>query len=203
MTKQQSSPISGFTFVELMIVITIVGILSSIAIISYRRHILKETLRSINRELHGTMEGWRKQAMQESYPCQINISKELKTLGPPTNDSGEAVLLQIPKSAAGIETTAIFNACSSVAVLNLDDFNFSGDRLTVSIEPEGTAGVLFSFRGLSEAIHDNPRPTFTEIRLGLDGLDEQRCFKLMHPLGLMRLGRASSTTSQCSYQSAR
>lgn len=204
MTEPKSSPsINGFTLVELIIVITIAGILSSISIASYRRHVLKENLQSINRELHGAMEGWRKQAMQASNPCQINLSNNLRTLGPPTDSSGQAILLQIPKSAARIETTPMFNACASATVLRLDDFNSSGSSLTASIEPQGTTGVLFSFRGLSEAVHNSAQPTFTEIRLSLEGLDEQRCFKLMHPLGLMRLGQAWSPTSQCSYQSAR
>ena len=203
MTELKPSSINGFTLLELIVVIIIVAILSSTSIASYRRHRLQESLKSINRELHAAMEGWRKLAMQESYPCQINFSNSYKDLGPPTNASGEPILLQIPKSSASIETTLMFNACASATGLRLDDVNSSGSRLTTSIEPQGTTGILFSFRGLSEAVHNSAQPNITEIRLGLEGLDEQRCFKLMHPLGLMRLGRAPSTTKQCSYQSAR
>ena len=192
----------GFTLVELISVITIVGILSSISIVSYRRYVLKETLQSINRELHGKMEEWRKLAIQESLPCKITFSKAQKVFGPPLNELGEAVRLEIPRSATETSKKELPNACASTAALELDTLNNSGQMLAMSIAPEGSEGVMFSFRGLSEAVHKSSTPMLTEIRLGFEGLDEQRCLKIMHPLGLLRLGRAS-TTGQCSYQSAR
>ena len=157
----------------------------------------------MNRELHGKMEEWRKLAIQESLPCKITFSEAQKFFGPPLNESGEAVRLEIPHSTTGTSKKEMRNACESTPVLELDTLNNSGQTLTMSIAPEGSEGVMFSFRGLSEAVHKSSAPMLTEIRLGFEGLDEQRCLKIMHPLGLLRLGQASSTTSQCSYQSAR
>ena len=191
----------GFSLVELIAVITIIGILSSISITSYRRYVLKETLQSINRELHGKMEEWRKLAIQESHPCQIIFSRSQRVFGPPLNESGEAIRLEIPQSATEISTKEMLNACASTAALHLDTLNESGQMLTMAIKPEENEGVMFSFRGLSEAVPDRSTAS-TEIRIGFEGLNVQRCLKIMHPLGLLRLGRAS-TTGQCSYQSAR
>ena len=202
----------GFTLVELMVVVTIIGILSGFSIITFQRQWRSERLLSISRAIQGSLETWRKQAMQSGGPCLIKIeSQSPKAIfAPPTDEQ-----FALPVEAGSSTTKDVSNACSAERPLNLHTVETGlqeGDAsLTVSPASEtDELFLLFSFRGLSEAHLNEPALSTTpgdirdtEFRIGVTGLQEQRCIKLLHPLGLIRAGQASTAQGDCSYQNNR
>ena len=74
----------GFTLVELMVVVAIVGILSGFSIITFQRQWRSEGLLSISRAIQGDLESWRKRAMQSGGPCLIEIDSAQAIFSPPS-----------------------------------------------------------------------------------------------------------------------
>ena len=193
----------GFTLVELMVVVAIVGILSGFSIITFQRQWRSERLLSISRAIQGDLESWRKRAMQSGGPCLIEIDSAQAIFSPPADEQFE-----LPIEAGSITTKDVSNACSHESPLNLHAVETGVMGLTLNISPASTEGVLFSFRGLSEArlnkdaASTTPRDS-TEFKISMTGLQEQRCIKILHPLGLIRAGKASTAQGDCSYQNNR
>ena len=193
----------GFTLVELMVVVAIVGILSGFSIITFQRQWRSEGLLSISQAIQGDLESWRKRAMQSGGPCLIEIDSAQAIFSPPADEQFE-----LPVEAGSSTTKDISNACSHESPLNLHAVETGVMGLTLNISPASTEGVLFSFRGLSEArlnkdaASTTPRDS-TEFKISMTGLQEQRCIKILHPLGLIRAGKASTAQGDCSYQNNR
>ena len=190
----------GFTLVELMVVVAIVGILSGFSIVTFQRQWRSERLLSISRAIQGDLETWRKRAMQSGSPCLIEIDITQAIFSPPTDD-----LFALPVKAGSSTTKDVSNACSDESPLNLHTVEKGVIGLTLNVSPAATEAVLFSFRGLSEArLNKDAASTTsrdsTEFRISMTDLNEQRCIKILHPLGLIRSGQASTAQGDCSYQ---
>ena len=193
----------GFTLVELMVVVAIVGLLSGFSVVTFQRQWRSERLLSISRAIQGSLETWRKRAMQAGGPCLIEIDNAQAIFSPPADEQFE-----LPVEAGSSTTKDVSNACSPESPLNLHAVETGVMGLTLNISPASTEGVLFSFRGLSEArlnkdaASTTPRDS-TEFKISMTGLQEQRCIKILHPLGLIRAGKASTAQGDCSYQNNR
>jgi len=190
----------GFSLVELMVVVAIVGILSGFSLVTFQRQWRSERLLSISRAIQGSLETWRKRAMQAGGPCLIEIDSAQAIFSPPADEQFE-----LPVEAGSSTTKDVSNACRHESPLNLHAVETGVMGLTLNISPASTEGVLFSFRGLSEArlnkdaASTTPRDS-TEFKISMTGLQEQRCIKILHPLGLIRSGQASTAQGDCSYQ---
>lgn len=188
---------------ELMVVVAIVGILSGFSIVTFQRQWRSERLLSISRAIQGNLETWRKRAMQAGGPCLIEIDSAQAIFAPPTDEQ-----FALPVEAGSSTTKDVSNACSTESPLNLHTVETGVIGLTVNVSPESTEGVLFSFRGLSQArlsmdaASTTPRDS-TEFKISMTGLQKQRCIKILHPLGLIRSGQASTAQGDCSYQQNR
>lgn len=192
----------GFTLVELMVVVAIIGILSGFSIVTFQRQWRSERLLSISRAIQGNLETWRKRAMQAGGPCLIEIdidnSKSMALFAPPLD-------VDLPVKAGSSTTKDVINACRDETPLNLHTVENGVIGLTLTVTPAATEAVLFSFRGLSEARLNKDAASMTsrdstEFKISMTGLQEQRCIRILHPLGLIRSGLASTAQGDCSYQ---
>ena len=72
--------VRGFTLVELIVVISIIAILTSIATLSWNRMVMKNALESQVKTVHADMMGTRLEALYSKRPRSVVISGKVFTL---------------------------------------------------------------------------------------------------------------------------
>lgn len=73
MTRPQM-PEAGFTLMELMVIVALVGILAGLAIPNFLRNWQDERLNSANKQAIAWLDDLRRKAIQQSSPCRVQIS---------------------------------------------------------------------------------------------------------------------------------
>lgn len=194
-------PAAGFTLYELMITVAVVGILSGVALANYSQRWGEQQLLTRSRSLHAWLDQQRRIAMQQGGTCEISLHAELGTL------SADNEEIEIPDGQ-------LPNVCYGQAPFNANQQSNAGVTTVITHTPEDVQSLLFSFRGfsktsqaISDEVTDNPTAAFhnastLELRLSQSSLTQQRCLKVLHPLGLIREGRAPNATQDCIYNSA-
>ena len=186
---------NGFSLVELTIIISIVGILSSIALVNLSRSWTGQRLLASTRELENWLGDQRRFAMRQNLTCKVIIDHANKRLIS-TIDSGEgATPCSDAPSAVG---AGIFDLAES--------FGADSDKLellsTPSTRPDDSdGGIRFSFRGFSQN-HQLSSEGTLELRLRHHDLTKQRCLRIISPIGMMRDGLATDESSPCRYDNS-
>ena len=181
---------SGFTMLELIITCTLVGVLSSVAIINLSPAVNKERLKSTARSIENWINQQRALAMQHGLTCEIQIDQSQKTLTSQVANS-------IPPKSCDL-------LLSDPSILNInEEFKNGSNHLSISFQslisdPSKPTGVRFSFRGFSENFNINSSNSL-EIRLSHKDLETQRCIKIASPIGLIRDGYTTDSMSPCTY----
>ena len=76
--RQAKRSTSGFTLWELMVVLLIVAILTSLAVPNLRSSMRREQLAAVSFNIMNWLERARNQAVKEMEPCQISINNLFK-----------------------------------------------------------------------------------------------------------------------------
>jgi prepilin-type N-terminal cleavage/methylation domain-containing protein len=177
---------SGFTLVELMVTVAIVGILSGISFVAFTRNWRDERVKAASRETAAWLDEVRRVAIQKAMPCRIRVDRDQRqlSLDPNANNPFEFcgsdlyAPLNLP---AKIQNSSELVICSmDIGESNpaLTPLNCNGSQTgssTLVVTPRGTAtsGLLIKFH-MPQA-----------------GTD--RCVAVMAPLGQIRSGKATST----------
>ena len=168
---------AGFSLIELIIVITIVGILSGISITTFGRNRSKEELKQASREGVTWLKRVQSQAIQQHRICAITIDRQsASAVATPTSVS----TLQESEQCTGIGS----HTFNSPIILLKSDCPFSNDSQSLN--------VSFTARGTM--------PCGGEIHLESRNTNNQRCISLLAPLGVIREG--PKIQGQCDYTSA-
>lgn len=172
-----TSRYNGFTLVELLIVVSIVGILSGVAIVNFSRSWRDQRLLSTTRDLENWLNKQRRDAIKNNSTYTITFDAQDKKL---TSSDGNTFSLR-------------------------ESFGNQHEKLSMTSSPavdpaNETGGVHFSFRGLSQN-HQLTSNGTLELRLKLEGLSTERCIRIISPVGMIRDGSASDSASACRYQS--
>ena len=191
---------NGFTLIELMLIMAIVGILSGLSSVTLHRQLSNERLLSASRQLQSWIDEQRKIAMKESGACEILIDANQK-------------LLTTANSSIRLSEGNTTNTCHGQAGFELKTAVKRGEAISMKLELKSpnpaTASnkgrLLFSFRGHSEIIQPGPsedadtQHNQLHIRLISPGSNRERCVSILSPLGLTRNGFASKSDQPCQY----
>lgn len=183
-------PETGYGFVELVITMIILGILTSLSYISLSRTMDKEQLKSTARSMENWINTQRNLAMQNNLTCKILINKSTLVL---TSENLNSTSIGCNPNQASRGT---FNIMTT--------FGQNKPNLDMTFEPSSaetsnTAEILFSFRGFSENANLPTSGAPFEIKLKDSKLKTIRCIKIISPIGLIRDGYALDASSSCIY----
>lgn len=159
----------GFSLVELIVVATLIGLSSGIAIASLFTVWNNERLNSVSKISVAWLEDLRRKAIQQSTACRASWNVMEATLnGQCDNDT------------------------STIMVLNLKAEIKTSEKLSVSLEPDSPTTWIFTPRGTSTTSGQ------ANFSLRGDPQDQGRCLRLSAPLGLIRSARRTPT-GECDF----
>ena len=180
----------GFTLVELIITCTLVGILSSIAIVHLSPALDKEKLKSTTRMIENWINMQRTMAMQHGLTCEIQFDEISNTI--------------ISQIAQSVPPKSCNPSSNNPSILDING-SLTSNKITsllsiksTKTDPSKPAGIRFSFRGFSENFNLDAINLF-EIVVSHKGLKTERCIKIASPIGLIRDGYKSNQSSPCIY----
>lgn len=183
--RQKQRQDAGFSLIELMVVVIIVGILSGLAIPSFQRNWQQERLKAATREAASWLEDVRLRAVQQSQICVIEIIDSTATLQPSTNT----------------------NSCINIRTLDLRNIVQNSEQLVLcsqaSLTPSNVECSSNSSQTTPTEITITPRGTVSQgglIKLHFSQTIPNRCIAITQPLGMVRQGIERPTG--CDYNTA-
>lgn len=196
LTQQQ---LNGFSFIELLITISIIGILSSIALVNLTSSWNRNRLVSTTRALENWLSEQRRNAMTQSLTYQICIDENSKVLFSSTS------ILPCDKITSN----------SKISTFNINkNFGNGYEKLELSsctTENKKINALLFSHQGFSDhnlsvnELCDEESPKgdgVLELKLKHPSLEQQRCIKIISPIGMIRDGSTQDDPSRCQYDNS-
>ena len=182
----------GFTLIELLITVSILGIISSITMVNLSSTWTRSRLLATTRELENWCNDQRRYAINNNLTCRISIDHKKKQL------------VSSIDSGSGSEPCVDAASDPNAGVFDLAErFGQGHEKLTLlstpSTDPDHSdGGIRFSFRGFSQN-HQLSSEGILELRLRHEDLQQQRCIRIISPIGMMRDGRANDQSSRCRY----
>lgn len=197
---QKSHHPTGFSLIELIVIISMVGILSSIALVNLSSSWSKSRLLSTTRSLENWLNQQRSYAKTHNLTCLISIDPINKRVSSAKYASGTMEPC-IPSSTG-----------STIDVFDISEkFGQDGDKLRLEMEPpidssHNQGGILFSLQGLSQNHQlvsqegsNQKSDGELELRLVHPDLQTVRCVRIISPIGMIRDGRKDQSQSECRY----
>jgi len=184
---------AGYTLVELMVTVSIVGILAGLSIVAFGRNWRAERLKAATRETTAWLDEARRIAIQKAKPCRININRAdlVVSLDPNADDPNEFcpdTLYRALDIRNTVQNSSKIVMCSTDLV-NADPAQTS---LACSGSQSGSSSVIFTPRGTAT--------TGVLIKFHMPDAGADRCIAVMAPLGQIRSGK--TTTTGCDFTTA-
>lgn len=186
---------AGFSLVELVVIISIIGILSSIALVNLSSSSSKSRLLATTRNLENWLSEQRSYAKTHNLTCLITIDQTNKRLisSKYSSQTNQACTSNRSSSEAGLFDLS-------------ENYGDGSEKLSLISTPStdpahNNGGILFSLQGLSQN-HQLQSKGRLELKLVHDDLQEQRCIRIVSPIGMIRDGRTLGNDPQCRYDNA-
>jgi len=183
---------TGFSLLELIVVVSIVGILSSIALVNLSSSQSKSRLLAITKDLENWLSKQRSFAKSHNLTCLITIDSANRRL------TSTRFRDEDNQPCTGNESD------SKVVFFDIaENYGNGSEKLslisTPSVDPaHSDGGILFSLQGFSQN-HQLQSNGIVELRLTHDDLQQQRCIRIISPIGMIRDGRTQGNDPQCRY----
>jgi hypothetical protein len=157
-------------------------------LVSYQERADRELLNRTSKLLQSWLDDRRTQAMASmettgTGACVIAVSAGSAQL----NASEANPEVQLAGTPANVT-----NLCQLAKPLDLRNLEDRPSPINLITTPSQLQQVIFTFRGTS--------PTDAEFKLTKANHSTAACVKVIKPLGLVRLGRASPATDPCDYR---
>jgi len=180
---------TGFTMIELVVVVVIVGILSAVGLTASGNEWRRERVNAVATELAGWLEGVRRTSLKGNA-CQVTISGG--------NLTGGAILASASELIAGtaIANPTIANNCLTGQPMQISETLGSS---TYTIAPGGSTSFKFTPRGTVNAAAADTQlnaPVVIQISLAGSG-GPMRCVRISEGLGLISVGASNSSGGTC------
>jgi|TARA_B100000073_G_scaffold138038_1_gene113385 Tfp pilus assembly protein FimT len=193
---------TGLTLAELLITICILGILTSIILVNLSSTWSRSKLLATTRALENWLNTQRNYAMIHSLTCIITIDPKNKRLIS-TIDSGNN------STPCNDQNSNPNDGVFSLSTLEND----MGKQISLTVDrtdgsEEDLRFIRFQHQGFSQHLKlssdgilmDNDRKDgIIEIRLAHENLQQQRCIRIISPIGMMRDGYKEESTQRCNY----
>ena len=183
--KKNLTTNSGFSLVELTVVVAIIGIMSGLGIVTFRQQLNNENLKATSRDAVSWLESIKNQAIQKNKICEITVNKTLNTS---TSTAAADSIVNQSDRCTDINT---FTFESNISTLTTDPNN--GTSCTIGTNNDALR-IIFTARGTL--------PCGGEIQLISEDNKKRRCINLIAPLGLIRAGLRHQGSESCDYTSA-
>lgn len=191
----------GFTLVELLITLSILGILSSIALVNISSSLTRSRLLSTTRELENWLGEQRSYAMTNNITCLVTIDVINKRLISSRDSDDQST------SCSGRQST------SNADTFDLPEkFGDGGNNISLSFgtdeDDQTLKAIRFQHQGFIEHHQISSEGTLEdqtnsdgilELRLAYKDLQHQRCIRIISPIGIMRDGILKDRSSSCVY----
>ena len=193
---------SAFTFIELVITVTILGILSSIALVNLSSSWKSNRLLSSTRELENWLSKQRSYAITHGLTCRIVIDEDTKQLF-------SRIDIDNSDTPCTIDSSNPNEASFDLA----ESFGDGNEKISLGIYPPPEAGhttrvIRLQHQGFSQ---DNQLSSLgklkagnlsdgvLELKLKHEDLDQQHCIRILSPIGMIRDGRTEQGGTDCHY----
>ena len=193
--KKKTVKNAGYSLIELIVIVSIIGILSSIALVNLSSYRSKSRLLASTRNLENWLSEQRSYAKTHNLTCLITIDHANKRLNSAkySSQTNQACTSNQSSSEAGFFDLS-------------EDYGYGSGKLSLISSPstdpdQSDGGIFFSLQGLSQN-HQLQSKGILELRLVHDDLQEQRCIRIISPIGMIRDGRTLGNDPQCRYDSA-
>ena len=181
--KSHETDMSGFSILELIVVVAIIGILSGLSIVTFGQRLQKENLKLSTREATAWLQALQNKAIQQNKICEIVIDKSLNKASQITSTDSA---INEDERCTNIGS---YNFEATIQSLNTDGQN---NNICPLGQEAGKLVITYTARGTL--------PCGGEILLTRDDTNTTRCIALSAPLGVIREGIQHQGT--CDYTSA-
>ena len=211
MTKEfKNSGDIGFSLIELLITISILGILSSIAIVNLTSSRTRSRLLATTRDMENWITEQRRYVMTHNLTCSITIDTSNLRLISTIDDGSEPCMgISSDPQTDVFELSKSFGDGSeklSISTRNYDqELDPSDQSRVIRMQHQGfSQHHLLNSDGILEDESQDNNQDILEILLAHEDLKKQRCIKYIFPTGITRDGLTdgSSSSTECNYENS-
>ena len=179
--------VSGLTLTELVIVALLVGVVGSLALVSFGRNIEEERLKSASKATTDYLKTTLIYARQSRQSCTVALNHTTSTLSVANpNDCTDRPSITLTDAVEGLEDLTICGSSDISKTSMTCDANNNGSDLDEQGQQSNQTLITFTPRGSASQ--------GGLVKLHSAKAKRTRCLAVTSPIGLIREGREQSST---------